>query len=133
MKIVKATLKGIVPMMHNRYPMRQPGEKGKQVEQTLEEKCFVDKAGVYLPTDNLRMMLIGNKFRKGAADIVGAWMESKNGREYKEFCKSCVWVVGPDDPMKVYVYPKRKKWDDVDVRSFITATGGRNSIARPLR
>jgi len=77
-------------------------------------------------------MLIGNKFRTGAAKIQGSVYESKKGKTYVDFCKACVWVVGLDDPMKAYFGPLRQTWDDTDIRSFITSQGGRDVTERPL-
>jgi len=130
---VKCTIEGIVPAMHHKYPApKKAGDKTRRSEPTVDEKCYMDKEGVYLPADNLRMMLIGNRFRSGAAKILGSDIESKAGKKYTEFCKSCVWVVGPKNPLKVYYEPKRKKYDDTDVRSFITSQGGRDVTERPL-
>lgn len=134
MKIQTARMKleGIVPIMFNRFPMVQPGDTTKQKKQTLKEKVWVDKKGMYIPTDNLRMMLIGNKHRPGAAKIYGSTIESKKGTQYVNFCKACVWAIGPDDPQKVYFTPDRTTWDETDVRSFINATGSRSTTERPI-
>lgn len=130
---VKCTIKGLVPAMHHRFPMPdKPGEKKRKSEQSIKDKCYMDKKGVYLPTDNLRMMLIGNKNRRGAAYILGSYIESSKGTSYVNFCQACVWVRGIDDPLKVYYEPKRKTYDDTDVRSFITSTGGRDICERPI-
>lgn len=131
---VKCTIEGIVPAMHHKFPLPdKPGDRRRKKEQTVEEKCYFDKKGVYLPADNLRMMLIGNRYRQGAAFILGNDIEARKGKRYREFCKSCVWVVGLDgDALKVYYKPKRKKWNDTDIRSFITSTGGRDVCERPL-
>ncbi len=128
---VKCKIEGIVPIMFSRFPLpAKPGDTKKKKKQTIEEKLWFDKKGVYIPTDNLRMMLIGNRFRTGAAKIYGSEYESKKGTKYINFCKACVWVVG--DNNKVYFEPKREKWDDVDIRSFINATGGRDTTERPI-
>lgn len=128
---VKCTIEGIVPIMFCRFPLpAKPGDAKKKKKQTLEEKMWIDKKGVYIPTDNLRMMLIGNKPRPGAAKIYGSEYESKKGTKYFNFCKACVWVVG--DNSKVYFKPNRKTYDDVDIRSFINASGGRDTTERPI-
>lgn len=130
---IKCTIEGIVPAMHHKFPApEKAGDRKRRKEQSVDDKCYMDKKGVYLPTDNLRMMLIGNRYRKGAAEILGSEIESKKGRMYKDYCKACVWVVGIDDPLKVYYEPKRKKYDATDIRSFITSTGGRDVTERPL-
>ena len=98
----------------------------------LPLKIWQDSKGVYVPTDNIRMMLIGNKHRIGAAKILGSYIETKKGTEYLNFCKSCLWVVGTTDPQKVYIMPKRKTFDDYDERSFINANGSRSLTRRPI-
>jgi hypothetical protein len=128
---VTAKIEGVVPIMFSRFPLpAKPGDTKKQKKQTLEEKMWIDKKGVYIPTDNLRMLLIGNRFRPGAAKIYGSEYESKKGTKYLNFCKACVWVVG--DNGKVYFQKKRKKYDDVDIRSFINASGSRSTCERPI-
>jgi len=134
---IKCKIEGIVPIMFNRFPLpAAPGDTKKKKPQTLKEKMWADDKGVYIPTDNLRMMLIGNKHRTGAAKIYGTHYESGKGTKYLDFCKACVWVLGLDDPRKVYFTPKRKNgkepWDDTDIRSFINATGSRSTAERPL-
>ena len=128
---VKSTIEGIVIIMFCRFPLpAKPGDTTKQHKQTVPEKMWIDKKGVYIPTDNLRMLLIGNRFRPGAAKIYGSEVESKKGTKYLNFCKACVWVVG--DNGKVYFKPKRTKHDDTDIRPFINTTGGRATTERPI-
>jgi hypothetical protein len=119
--------------MHHKYPPPdKTGDLKKKKMQTPEDMLYYDKNGVYLPSDNLRMMLIGNKFRKGAGEIVGSRVEAQKGRFYKDFCKACVWVVGEKDPLKVYYIPSRKTMDATDIRSFLTSKGGRDITERPI-
>jgi len=128
---VTCKIEGVVPIMFCRFPLpAKPGDTKKQKAQTLRQKLWIDSGGVYIPTDNLRMILIGNKHRTGAAKIYGSEYESKKGKRYLDFAKACIWVVG--DNGKVYFEKARKTWDDVDVRSFINATGGRDTTERPV-
>ena len=135
---IKATYQGLVPMMHHRFanpagiegPIKKK-KKGRN-EADILAALHHDKKGVYVPADNIRMMLIGNKHRRGAAKILGSEIESGKGTEYVSICSGCIWVLGPDDPMKVYVSPNRKTYDDVDERSFINATGSRSMTYRPI-
>lgn len=128
---VECTIDGVVPIMFSRFPLPdKPGDTKKKKKQTIEEKMWIDEKGVYIPTDNLRMMLIGNTFRTGAAKIYGTEVESKKGTKYLNFCKACVWVVG--DNGKVYFKKKRTKHDDVDIRSFVNATRSRATTERPI-
>ncbi len=130
---IKCTIEGVVPIMFCRFPLpKKPGDKTKKKPQTLEEKVWVDEKGMYIPADNLRQMLIGNKHRTGAAMIYGSHYESKKGKKYIDFCKACVWVVGCEDDFNVYFKPNRKTWDDTDIRSFINVNGGRDITERPL-
>lgn len=136
---IKCTLEGIVPMMHDRFHTAAQVSGGKKKtkaasdqKKEIELKLHRDKKGVFVPADNIRMMLIGNKHRPGAAKIVGSYIETKRGTEYLQACKSCVWIIGPDDPLKVYVKPNRKTMDDYDERSFINAAGSRSITMRPI-
>ncbi len=135
MKEVEVTIEGIVPIMFNRFPLPKggAGDTEKQKKQTLKEKMWIDKKGVYIPVDNLRMILIGNKFRTGAAKIYGTHYQSGKGTKYLDFCKACVWVVGEGEKHdKVYFKPNRMKHEDVDVRSFVNAAKSRSVAERPL-
>ncbi len=80
---VKCKIEGVVPIMFCRFPEpEKPGDTKKQKKQTLEEKMWIDEKGVYIPIDNLRMLLVGNRFRPGAAKIYGSEYESKKGTKY---------------------------------------------------
>jgi len=135
---IKATYQGLVPMMMDRFAdpsqTERPSKKkakGRN-EDDIVAKLHADKKGVYVPADNIRMMLIGNKHRRGAAMILGSDIESNKGAKYLSICKGLIWVLGPNDPMKIYVEPHRKTYDDVDARSFINATGSRSMTYRPI-
>ncbi|MCP5006481.1 MAG: hypothetical protein GY941_21465 [Planctomycetes bacterium] len=135
---VKCRIDGIVPMMQDRYAMPIESEKPVKKAKTnwkidLPKKAYIDKVGMYVPSDSIRMMMIGNKLRTGAAQILGSQIETKKGSAYRNFCKACVWVIGDKkDPTKVYITPKRKTFDDYDERTFINASGGRSITRRPL-
>lgn len=135
---VNAEFKGLVPVMFDRfYNIEETEGKAKKKakdlwREQLKYKMYMDSKGVYVPTDNIRMMLIGNKHRKGAAKILGSFVEKAKGTEYVEFCESCVWVMGPKDPQRVYFSPHRSSYDDYDERSFINATGSRSLTRRPI-
>lgn len=136
---IKCTYEAIVPIMFNRYPIPpEPGYRAKKTKasidwkEELKKKIWIDKNGVYIPADNIRMMLIGNQFRTGAAKILGSYIESGKGTEYLQMCKSCIFVIGTKDPLKIYAEPKRMTWDDVDIRSFVTSKKNRDTVARPI-
>lgn len=135
---IKTTFKGVVPMMQDRFfdlKSTEQGPKKKKKGKDLDIiflKLHADKKGVFVPADNIKMMLVGNKHRVGAAKILGSYIETKKATEYMQMCKSCIWVIGPDDPLKVYIEPKRKTYDDIDERSFINATGSRSITYRPI-
>jgi len=135
---VNCTIEGMVPLMFDRFFNAEETEKpqtkkGKGAwKDEIIRKLYVDKKGAYCPADNIRMMLIGNKYRIGAAKILGSFIETKKATQYLSFCKAVVWVVGPDDPQKVYIEPKRKTYDDYDERSFINANGSRSITRRPI-
>jgi len=135
---VDAAFKGIVPVMFNRFFNIEDtdGRAKKKSKMTWREelplKMYIDEQGVFVPTDNIRMMLIGNKHRKGAAKIQGSYIEKAKGTEYTEFCSSCVWILGKDDPQKVRFDPHRETYDDYDERSFINTKGTRSLTRRPI-
>lgn len=137
---IECTYQGIVKGMHDRFLTSQDQQEGKKTPETkIEDKFYQDDNGLYLPADNIRMMLIGNQMRRGAALILGSDIESKKGEFYTSFCKGCIWVAGEDGSDKIYYAPLRK-WDkkdkeQIDIRSFPFGTGktkGRRLITRPL-
>ena len=135
---ILGTYKGLVPMMQDRFydltsTERGPKKKkkGKNLD-VVELKLHKDKNGVFVPADNIKMMLVGNKARPGAAKILGSYIETGKGTQYMQMAKSCIWVLGLKDPLKVYVEPKRMTYDDIDERSFINATGSRSMSYRPI-
>ena len=135
---IQAIYKGLVPMMMDRFfdlKSTETGQKKKKKgkdEAVVFQKLHADKKGVYVPADNIRMMLIGNTKRVGAAKKLGTYVEKGKGTQYLEMCKSSIWVLGPDDPLKAYLLPNRKTYDDIDERSFINATGSRSITYRPI-
>jgi len=133
---VKCKIDGIVPLMQDRYAMPDDAPAKKKAKSSWKEelplKAYVDDIGMYMPADNIRMMLIGNKLRTGAAKILGSQIETKKGSVYLNFCKACVWVIGLKDPLKVYFTPERKTFDDYDERTFINAAGSRSITRRPI-
>jgi hypothetical protein len=135
---LRAKYEGLVPAMFNRFFNIEETEKprkkkSKQIwKDLLPLKMYLDAKGAYVPSDNIRMMLIGNKLRKGAAAILGSYVEKAKGTEYKQYCESFVWVLGPEVPQKVYFEPLRKSYDDYDERSFIDSKGSRQITRRPL-
>ena len=135
---IKAKYVGLVPMMMDRFAdpgqTEKPTKKKKKGrnEADILAKLHRDKKGVFVPADNIRMMIIGNTKRVGAAKIQGTYIEKGKGTEYLNIAKSCIWVLGTSDPLKVYIQPKRKIYDDVDERSFINAQGSRSMSYRPI-
>lgn len=136
---IRCTYEGIVPMMQDRFFDPASIEKGKGKrkgkdawKEELPRQAYLDKKGAYIPADNIRMMLLGNKFRRGASEILGSDVETKKGKQYKSICTGCIWVVGEQDPQKIYIEPKRKTFDDYDERSFINAAGSRSLKRRPI-
>lgn len=105
-------------------------------KEELPRKLHTDKKGVFLPADNIRMMLIGNQYRPGAAAILGSYIETKRKTEYLSLCKGCIWVLGNTDVLKVYLRRDGKivKWNpqDYDERSFPAKGGGRKLTRRPI-
>ncbi len=134
---INCKIEGLVPLMFDRFNpaiLEQPKKKKSKDDwkKDLPLKIWKDKKGVYVPVDNIRMMLIGNKHRVGSANILGKYIETKKGAEYLNFCKTCLWVVGIKDPMKSHISPKRTTFDDYDERSFINANGSRSLTRRPI-
>lgn len=134
---IDCTYKGLVPSMHDRFfnpeELDSPTKKSKKSwKPELAFKLHTGPKGVCVPADNIRMMIIGNKLRKGSAKILGSFIEKGKGTLYENFAKSCIWVLGHDDPLRVYYEPIRKTFDDYDERSFINATSSRSLTRRPL-
>jgi len=121
-------IEGLAPVLQNQFT----GDK-KAEDITLNDRAYKDEKGMYMPTNNIRMMLIGNKKRRSASEILGSDMEKAKGTKYKNFCKACVFIEGLDgDTSKVYFEPSRKAWDDVDKRTYQNDKGARNHISRPM-
>lgn len=134
---IECTIEGLVPAMFDRFFNPEETETAKTKSKKtwkddLPKKMYMDKKGVYVPADNVRMMLIGNQKRRGAAKILGSDIESGKGTKYLSFCEGCIWVLGTPDPLKVYVEPKRATYDDYDERSFINTAGSRSLTRRPI-
>jgi len=136
----EAIVKSLAPMLHDRFFDPEQVERGAAKKKgkdawkdELPLQCYHDKIGIYLPVDNIRMMLIGNSRRRGAATILGSDMESKKGSKYKAMCEACIFVHGIEDDQKVYIEPKRAfNPDDYDERSFPDDKGQRHIKRRPL-
>jgi len=141
---IECTYTGLVPGMHDKFfnPEELEGsvKKNKKTawKTELPLKLHTGPKGVCIPADNIRMMIIGNKLRMGAAKILGSHIETKLGSQYLAFAKACVWIVGKDDPLRIYYEPKRKTpktWEacvNYDERSFVNAVSSRSLTRRPL-
>lgn len=136
---IECIYEGLVPMMQDRFfdpgQLEQGSKKKKSKDSWRVElplKAYIDDHGAYLTADNIRMMLIGNKYRKGAVDIQGSYFETQKGKQYKTLVNASVWVLGVKDPEKVYIEPKRKTFDAYDERSFVNPKTGRGITRRPL-
>ncbi len=140
---IDATYEGLAPMMHDRFFNAEETDRGrakKRAAGTWKEelplKLHADGKGVFLPADNIRMMLIGNQYRQGAATILGSFIETRKKTEYLNMCKGCIWVLGKEDALKVYLSRDGKNitWDpeDYDERSFPAKGGGRKLTRRPI-
>ena len=138
MYTIVARYKGLVDMMQHRFadPAQTEGPAPIEAKGRSEKKILAclhhDEAGVYVPADNIRMMLIGNKLRIGSAKIQGSHIEKGKGTQYRGLVQACVWVLARDGGQKVYLEPNRKTYDAVDERSFINSTGSRSMAYRPI-
>lgn len=150
MYTIRAAYDGLAPMMHDRFFNLEDLDKPKKKSLSatwrdeLPRKLHMDKKGVYLPADNIRMMLIGNQKRPGAAKVLGSFIETgKKGTELTNLCEACIWVAGLDDPLKVYLKRDGKiiTWPadgttpeqgvDYDERSF-PMVKGKQITRRPI-
>jgi hypothetical protein len=129
--------------MHDRFFNPEETDRGKAKKRAattwkdeLPLKLHHDKTGVLLPADNVRMMLIGNTYRPGAAQILGSYIETKKKTEYVSLCKGCIWVLGTKDALKIHLLRDGKPFhwdpDDYDERSFPAKGGGRKLTRRPI-
>lgn len=134
---IRCTIEGLVESLYNRPPIDIPGGRPPKNRQTnraelLKEKVYVDKKGLYMPADNIEMMLVGSTARQGAAKILGSYIETNKGTEYTNFCKGCIWITSPDGSKKLYWQPNRKTWDGTDIRSFPDKNQQRHTAERPM-
>lgn len=138
---IKVKVEGLVPLMMHKYPMPDPdtgklppsSAKGKTAREAMIKGCMhMDKKGVFMPADNFKMILIGNQYRRGAAKIYGTEIKKNKATLITSQCEGYIWVTAPDGSNKIYMQPKRKTWDDTDIRSFITSKGGRDYTERPI-
>ena len=138
---IRVKIEGLAPIMFHKFPMPDPdtgklppsNKKGKgDREAIIKGMMHMDKKGVFMPADNFRMILIGNKHRKGAASIYGNEIEKRKGPEYESKCEGYVWAISLDGSNKIYIEPHKDTWDETDIRSFITSTGGRDYTERPI-
>ena len=134
---IMAEYKGVVPMMMDRFfdpsQIDHPTKKSKEAwKEELILKCHHDKKGLFVPADNIRMMIVGSQQRVGAARILGSFIEKNKATQYVSFAEGCIWVLGLDDPQKCYIDPVRKTFDDYDERSFPLKAGGRQLTRRPI-
>jgi len=91
---IECAIEGVAPAMFDRFfnpeETEAPKTKSKKKwKDNLIKKMYVDKKGVYVPADNLRMMIIGNTKRPGAAKILGSFIEKGKATQYLNFCKAC--------------------------------------------
>ena len=137
---IKCTIDGIVPLLQHRYPVEDKivGDKKRTIKSSsderggLEKMAFKDEKGMFMTTEHIYGMLVGNRYRKGAAQILGSQIEHNKGSLYLGFCKSSIGVESTNgSPEKLYFQPHRKTWDDTDIRSY-TKEQGRDVIERPM-
>ena len=127
MQDYKVKIKGVVPLMHNRYPLDATAISKKKPKGTLfnaEElvkKCLymTTKGEIYQPADHIEGALI----KVGSSiNIAGAGKKT-----YKDQMKTNVQVMPQQIP-----FPNGDKYE-TDVRlAVIPATRGRIPVARPM-
>lgn len=137
---IKCTIEGIVPLLQHRYPVEDKivGDKKRTIRASSDEKnalekmAFKDDKGMFMTTEHIYGMLVGNRYRNGAAKILGSQKENKKGSIYLNFCKSCIGIESANGTMdKLYFEPHRQTWDATDIRSY-TKEQGRDVIERPM-
>ena len=134
---IKCTISGLAEVLYNKPPMEIPGgrppkERETSREKLLKKKIYQDRKGLFMPTDNIEMMLIGSTARIGAAKILGSFIETNKGTEYTNFCEGCIWITSLDGKRKLYWKPNRKTWDGTDIRSFPDKGQQRHTAERPM-
>lgn len=134
---IRCTTDGLGSVLYNRPPIEIPGGRAPRKIETnreglLKKKIYKDKKGLFMPTDNIEMMLIGSTARVGAAKILGTFIEGGKGTEYTSFCEGCIWITSTDGSRKLYWQPNRKTWDGTDIRSFPDKNQQRHTAERPL-
>lgn len=134
---IRCTIDGLAGVLYNRPLIEIPGGRPPKKRQTnrealLTQKVYKDRKGLFMPTDNIEMMLIGSTARVGAAKILGSYIETSKGTEYTNFCEGCIWITSPEGGRKLYWLPNKKTWDDTDIRSFPDKKQQRHTVERPL-
>ena len=77
---IRARYKGVAPMMMDRFfdqsQLDMHTKKSKKAwKEELILKCHHDDKGLFVPADNIRMMIVGSQQRPGAAKILGSFIE----------------------------------------------------------
>jgi len=145
MYTIKATFTGLVHMMMNRFfeaittepgGSRRKGDADREADIIRALHINPKTKCVAVPADNIKMMLVGNQARPGAAKIMGSYREKQKGTEYKTNCDGSIWVMGRKDPLWCELLPARKIYDEIDERAFVTQKGkggsARKIARRPL-
>ncbi len=123
-QIYQVTIKGLSPLMHNRYPLEDAGKpktksKGKLFNaKEAAEKCLYKTPDgiIYQPADHI----------EGALIEVGSTIVKTGRKTFKDDMKTNIQVNPQEIP-----FPNGKDYT-VDVRTgVIPATGGRVPIGRP--
>lgn len=120
------TIEGVVPLMHNRYPLESVMTKTKRQRGTLfnpaeeAKKClYINQSGqIYQPADHIEGCLI----QAGSSKTV----PGLGKKTYKDLMKTNIAVMPIEIP-----FPMGKDYKE-DVRlAVIPATRGRVPVARP--
>lgn len=123
-KQYQVTIKGISPLMHNRYPIEEAGKpstktKGKVFNAKVNvEKCLYKTVNgdIYQPSDHI----------EGALIEVGSTIIKSGRKSFKDDMKTNIQINPQEIP-----FTNGKEYT-VDIRiGVIPATGGRVPIARP--
>ena len=111
MKKIKVKIKGVAPLLHNRFPEEEHGQN----KTSIKKKIYVPKeeAEKKVYKDEKHNLCIPSEHIFGALIKAGVKFKYENRQTYKEIIKGGV-IIEPD-----MIPLGKKKFDEIDTRSVV--------------